>query len=252
MANEETQQSPWTRPSFLVAGALVMLLVIAGVVLSIIFTLGGNDDADSNPSKPATTAAPAPDEGVESGSSVCGLDGDVLEEARLSKAPTADEWLYRGTTAYPVSNEYGPGETDSSGFKYCFQRSPEGAVFAAASAVAAQETPQATAAWIDYFLAPGAYRDQLLADGPSLDTDTSSSQTDTRMQIAGFRLLAYDGESARVDIATEVSSSSGTGTASIVYELVWSEGDWKSSTDSAEPISVVPLKNLAGYIAWRE
>ena len=28
MANEETQQSPWTRPSFLMAGALVMLLVI--------------------------------------------------------------------------------------------------------------------------------------------------------------------------------------------------------------------------------
>lgn len=252
MANEETQQSPWTRPSFLMAGALVMLLVIAGVVLSIIFTLGGNDDADSTSSKPATTAAPTPDEGEASGSSVCGLDGDVLEEARLSKAPTADEWLYRGTTAYPVSNEYGPGETDPSGFKYCFQRSPEGAIFAASNAAAAQETAQATTAWIDYFVAPGQYRDQLLTASPSLDSDAESTQSDVRLRIAGFRLLAYDGETARVDLASEVSSSDGTGTVSFVYELVWVDGDWKMSSDSAEPISAAPINNLAGYIAWGE
>lgn len=250
MANEETQQSPWTRPSFLMAGALVMLLVIAGVVLSIIFTLGGNDDADSTPSKPATTAAPTPDEGEASGSSVCGLDGDVLEEARLSKAPEVDEWAYRGTTAYPVSSEFGPGATDPAGFRYCFQRSPEGALLAAANAAAGQDTPEATAAWIDYFAAPGPYREQLLADGTTASSEGSAS--DVRVRVAGFRLLAYDGDSARVDLASSVSSSDGTGYASVVYDLVWADGDWKMSTESAEPISGAPIGNLAGYIALEE
>lgn len=251
MATEETPQSPWTRPSFLIAGALVMLLVIAGVVLSIMFAIRGNSDADSNTSKPTTTAAPAPTQEPASGSSVCGLKGDVIEESGLSKAPAIDEWAYRGTTAYPVSKEYGPGETDPSGFKYCFQRSPEGALFAAANAAAGQESPEATAAWVDYFTAPGPYRDQLLSDGSSMSPDSSAS-SDVRVRIAGFRVLSYDGNAARVDLATEVSSSDGTGTASIIYELVWSDGDWKMSTDTAEPISGAPIRNLAGYVTLEE
>lgn len=253
MANEETQhqQSPWTRPGFLMAGALVMLLVIAGVVLSIIFTLGGNDDADSTSSKPATTAAPTPDEGEGSGSSVCGLDGDVLEQARLSKAPTVDEWGYIGTTSHPISKEYGPGETDESGFYYCFQRSPEGAVFAAANAVALGTDTVLAPQWMKYFLADGPFNEQLLSeldDSPSGATSASPP----RMQIAGFRLLQYDGDSARVDMAVTTNANGQAVTVSTIYDLLWEDGDWKLSSAKEDPIEVVAIPNIAGYVAWGE
>lgn len=252
MANEETQQSPWTRPSFLMAGALVMLLVIAGVVLSIIFTLGGNDDADSNSSKPATTAAPTPDEGEASGSSVCGLDGDVLEEARLSKAPEVDEWEYAGTSAYPISEKYGPGANDPAGFNYCFQRSPEGALFAATSIVPGTINLDTTRAWAEYVLAPGPYRDQLLTELANATEPEPGSSDEVRIRVSGFRLLSYTGETARVDLATQVSTGGDSAVISSVFELVWSDGDWKLSTETVEPFTVTPIPNMAGYVSWGE
>ena len=245
MAEDIEQQSPFTRPGFVAATVVIALIVVLGLVIVIVNM--NRDDPDPAPptstSTEPTSAAPTsePPEAV-GGASVCGLPGEVLE-GTLTAAPAA-EWEYQGTVAYPTSDEFGPGATDDSGFRYCFQRSPEGALFAAANALATGTDQTLTAAWIDYFLAPGPYRAQLLDEEGS----GSASSTSARLRIAGFRLLSYDGSSARVDLAVRASADGSDITLSMIYNLVWSDGDWKLSAESESPLDVATIPDVAGYV----
>src|SRR5690606_1768692 len=190
--NEE--QSPFTRRGFVAATVVVAVIVVLGVVVGINAT---RDQASPSPTTEPTdvaapTAEPSP---VAGGPSVCGLDGEELGTARLTSAPAVDEWQYQGTVAYPVSAEFGPGETDPAGFRYCFQHTPEGALFAAAYAVGVGTDQRLVPAWIDYFVAPGPYREQFLNEASNSSTPPMSA----RLILAGFRLLSHHGEPARID-----------------------------------------------------
>lgn len=244
MATEDDEQNPFTRPGFIAAAVVVALVVVLGIVIAIV-NATRNDDPDPTPTSAASSSSAAPTTDTPAaagGASVCGLDGEVLSGS-LTSAPDV-KWEYQGTVAYPTSTTYGPGATDPSGFGYCFQRSPQGALFAAAHAIAQGSAPE-NRAWLEYFAAEGAYRDQLLSEG-----STGTSATGTRLRIAGFRVLAYDGENARIDLAGEGSTSAGSITFSAVYELVWQAGDWKVSTETATPFDFASIPNLAGYITW--
>ena len=179
--------------------------------------------------------------------SVCGLSGEVTEQARLVKAPDVDYWDYQGTTAYPVSEQYGPGATADTGYRYCFQHSPEGAVFAAANAVSQGSDPSTAGVWLDYAVADGPYRDELIAD-----TGSGDAYEHVRMSIIGFRLLEYDGDVARVDIVVRGVVEGTSLTMSGVYQLKWESGDWKISSDVAEPINIASIPDTSGYMLWGE
>lgn len=264
MNQDATQPSPFTRPGFLVAASLVCLLAVLGLVLG----LRAATRSDTPPTPPAqalpstspgTDTAPAtettakgdgapptaetPD--TKTSSSICGLPGEVLE-GKISKAPEAN-WDYQGTTAYPTSPKYGPAKTDPTGYRYCFQHSPQGALFAAANAAVQGSDPSIAEGWLSYVLADGPYRDQLLAD-----TGSGTTGEGTRLAIVGFRILAYNGETARVDLAISGTSQGQAITLSGVYELVWQDGDWKISTNVAQPLNMAMIPDTAGYISWRE
>lgn len=247
--NDESQtQSPFTRPGFIAAAVVVALIVVLGIVIAIVNATGdGGSQTAPSPAPPAATTAPTtepPD--ATGGTSVCGLEGVVAEPARLSTSPDA-EWQYQGTTAYPTSPTYGPGAAQENGARYCFQHSPEGALFMAANAIAQGSDSSVGPAWVDYAVADGPYREELLADmGASTDTEG------TRLAIAGFRLLHYDGETARVDLAVRGSVEGQSITLSGVYELVWQDGDWKISADVGQPLDMGTIPDLAGYISWGE
>lgn len=247
MADEENEQSPWTRPGFIAAAVVIALIVVAGVIVTVLnLNRDGSDPAPTSTSQP-TDAAPSPEPtGDEGGASVCGLDGVELS-GRLSTAPAA-EWAYQDTVAYPTSGEFGPGQTSPEGVRYCFQHSPEGALFAATNAVAQGSDPTIAPAWIEYFLAESApNRSQLV-------TDVGSGATsDTRLSVAGFRLLAYDGSTARVEIAVRGAASGRAVYGSVIYNLVWEDGDWKLlPKDSSNPLQMTQLPDLSGYITWGE
>lgn len=247
MATDDDERSPFTRPGFIAAAVVIALVVVLGIVLVIV---NSNDEDDPGPgptSSAATSAVPTTDTTVAAGGdSVCGLDGSEGEEARLTTAPGVDEWAYQGTTAYPTSAVYGPGAADAAGgFRYCFQQSPESALFAA-SFILAAGTGQSSD-WIEYYAAPGPYRDALLEE-PAGDTGSA----DARLRIAGFRLLAYDGTSARIDLAVVAGTQAESVTASFVYDLVWVEGDWKIDTSTPEPGNFSTIPDLTGYVPWGE
>lgn len=248
MAEDNEEQSPFTRRGFVAATVVVAVIVVLGLVIVIVNMT--RDDPDPAPptstSTEPTTAAPTsePPEAV-GGASVCGLPGEVLE-GTLTTAPAA-EWEYQGTTAYPTSSEFGPGDTSAGGVRFCFERSPEGALFAAANSLVQGSDPSIAEEWLQYIVAEGPFRDQLLADVGSGTTGEG-----TRLAIVGFRVLAYDGETARIDLAVRGTSQGQTITLSGVYELVWQEGDWKISADVAQPLNMATIPDTAGYIAWGE
>lgn len=243
--DNEQQQSPFTRPGFIIAAIVVAIIVVLGIVVGMNAT---RDQASPSPTTEPTDVAALTDEPspVAGGPSVCGLDGEELGTARLTSAPAVDEWQYQGTVAYPVSAEFGPGETDPAGFRYCFQHTPEGALFAAANALATGTDQRLVPAWIDYFVAPGPYREQFLNEASNSSTPTMSA----RLRLAGFRLLSYDGESARIDLAVQASANGSDVTLSMIYNLVWSDGDWKLSAESDSPLDVATIPDVAGYVTF--
>lgn len=252
----ESEKSRFTRPGFIVGALMVSLIVVLGVVFGVWQASGNEPEPNTAPPSPASSssvtssAAPTNENSAKakggSGSdsdSVCGLDGEVLT-GKIAEAPAA-EWEYQGTVAYPTSEKHGPAKTNDAGVRYCFQHSPEGALFAAANAVA-QGSYDPEGAFINHFLSLNTpNRTELLV--PSGSSDTS----DTRMSIVGFRLLSYEGATAAVDIAARVTSSGKTIYVSAIYNLAWEDGDWKLlPVDGSDPLPFVPIPDLVGYTSW--
>lgn len=252
MASDETEQGGlWSRPGFVASGVAVVLLAVLGVVLAIRTATGDEPPGPSptasavNTTPSSTSTTPSPRASSVAAGSVCGLRG-VLLRGSLTRGPAA-RWAYQGTTAYPTSRYYGPGRTSPEGVRYCFQHSPAGALFTAANALVQSSDPKTSRVWLRHFLTKDADVEEFLP----MAATTSDAQAATRMGVAGFRLLSYDGHSATIDLAFRGTGSGKTVYGSIVYPLRWEEGDWKLSVTSPQEFSnVTQLPDLAGYIAW--
>lgn len=250
MATDESTQNPFTRPGFVAAAIVVALLVVLGVVIAIVNATRAESTPEPTPSASPASTTSSPSQPPEASptdvaASICGLKDDA--DAKPPAAAPEALWEYQGTTAYPASETYGPGKNDAAGFRYCFQHSPTGALFAAANAAAQGSDPEVSPKWLDYAVAEGPYREELVSS-----VATGSGKEGSRITIQGFRILKYDGSSARVDLGVRGSSGGETVMASAVYELVWQEGDWKINADMPEPLDTAPIPDLTGYIAWGE
>lgn len=242
--DDETALSPFARPGFIAAAVVVAVILILGIILGV-RAFGDDDPAPQPAATGPSTASPDPVDDAAL-ASVCGLAGVDLDGNVTS--PPDSEWAYQGVIAFPTSPVYGPGRTDGDGIRSCFQHSPEGALFAAANALVQPFDAEHAAAWMNEFLADGPYREDILKANSSGGTQPS----DTRLGIAGFRLLDYDGDSALVDLAVKATSGGTAVTGSYAYELVWQEGDWKLSAETAAPFNYATLPDLAGYVTWGE
>ncbi|NDR53548.1 MULTISPECIES: hypothetical protein [unclassified Actinomyces] len=253
---KNSEHGAFGRPGFIAAALVVVLIAVLGIVVGVTNVLR-DDPAPESASAVSTTLAPTPFASPEppasnedsASTSVCGLTGEVTERARLAKAPDVDYWDYQGSAAYPVSAQYGPAATADAGYRYCFQRSPEGAVYAAAYASIIGADPDVARQFLDYFIAPGPYRDQQLSE--DLSEDDGSAETG-RLRIAGFRLLSYDGNEAKVDVAVAVSLQGQSFYMSVIAPLVWSEGDWKLPSDAEDVGSAERIPDITGYISWSQ
>lgn len=245
-SNDDDQQSPFARPGFLIAAVIVVLVIVAGVFLGVTATQKEPESEAATP-PPSNTASVQASESPEPGpnDSVCELPGESLS-GTVSTAPES-EWAYEITTAYPTSPEFGPGETSADEVRYCFQRSPEGALFAAANGLVQGSGP-ASSAWVNYFVAADAPNRNELVGAVG-----ANGSPDGRLSIEGFKILNYDGNSARIDLAARGTGSAGTVYVSVVYDLVWQNGDWKlSPQDVSNPLRLSQIPDLAGYVTWRE
>ena len=247
-SSSRNEGSPLTRPGFLVAAAVVLVIVVLGVLLAV--RVARSDDTitpqptSTSPQAPSSSTASPP---ADPSASVCGLSGSA-DSGGLTSAPAA-AWQYEETTAYPTSPEYGPGKTADEGYRYCFQHTPAGAVFATANALAQGTSADVTriGEWAQYFVSDGSGRGQVLdqLNAPRGDN------TGVRMTIVGFKVLSYTADSARVDLAVQTSASAQTVYASAVYELAWQAGDWKLNSDAPAPFNFATIPAIDGYVPWK-
>lgn len=235
MSDSAQQPSPFTRPGF-IAAAIVLVLIVVGGGIAIFAGLNSAPDPD-----PTSTSTSGPGPSAED-ESVCGLDG-FETESTLTDAPD-NEWELVGTVAAPTDPEVGPGVVDD-GFRTCFAHTAEGALFAAVNYVALSSDPR---------LQPRLWT--LLEEGPVRDQaeeasgSGASAPSSSRLQVAGFRVLEYTGQTAVIDVAWQVTSPE-SGLLSMPIEFTWQAGDWRlATTDTGLPYSPAALQSLGGYTPW--
>ncbi|MDO4258270.1 MAG: hypothetical protein Q4C87_01975 [Actinomycetaceae bacterium] len=179
--------------------------------------------------------------------SACGLKGEVLERATLTEAPPVDEWRYQDAIAYPYSPEFGPA-AENGPVRYCFQHSPEGALYAVANGFVQGNDQSSAGKWIRYAFAEGPVKDEIVSnDHPDEGRDVDVF----RIEIQGFRMLSYAGDKASVDLALSLEKDGKTAYLSIIYNVVWEGNDWKVHiTDINKMFDVSYVSHLDGYILW--
>lgn len=247
MAEESTEKSPYAKPGFVAAAVVVLVLVVIAVVV-VVNAIRDSSAADDNANPaPTPTETETLEPEAEGGESVCGLD-QVKMEGTVDTAPEAS-WVYLNDLGTPVSETEGPGNDSPSETMNCFARTPEGAVFAAAVGAAQLSSPEHYAGWAESNMVDGSARDEVLASTP---TEQDPNGVETRSRVAGFKLLSYDGNTARVDLGISGSGNGNTVNLSMIVPLVWEDGDWKMSYGDEAMRPPAELPNLAGYNVWPE
>lgn len=238
------EESTGASKKFIASMVVVGAIVVLGLVLSLSNLRGGKTEPAPSPSAPSAsatattsaTAAPADE------ASVCGLD-EVQMTGTVSSGPSAI-WALVGTTAAPSIKGQGPGKIDEDGYRSCYARTPTGALLAAANYSALGSYGPVRKKFYEEATVPGPGRDALLKK-----PITGAGEGGTRVQIAGFRILRYNGTTADVDIAFRTSNGAIGG---MVANLQWSGGDWKLrlADDGTELSPIVQLPSVAGYVLW--
>lgn len=256
--------------AIVVTGVVLALILAMILMLAIAYLVLGADQGDGGSTSPAASAtasgkasAPAgsseptektPDasdtqQQLEPNDSVCGIDGNVLKKAKLKSAPKVDRWAVQAQFMYPTSKKYGPGATAPVGYRYCYQHSPTGALYAAAYYMVMGGVPDIYyGGYTEYILAPGPYRDELI--NVNGDEDEGSLREGVRIVVLGFRVLKYDGQKTTIDLAISFTVAGKTAKFSATTDLVWLDNDWKVSTDKPKGTETKKIADLSGYIPW--
>lgn len=228
------------RRGFIFGAAIVgILILIAGVlIVSSLIGGGGTPSATSTP-EPSTSPTAA----VAAGdASVCGLTA-VEDTDTVTTAPIAD-WVIVGTMAAPTSEEVGPGLEDSDGIRSCYAHTAEGALFATANIWAMGTDSRLGPLITERLVVPGPGQDAALES-----QGAGSNSGGLAAQIAGFKILSYDGTDAAVDLAFRLNTGN---LVSVPQALQWSDGDWKVllTDDGQSSFQPSALQSLGGYIPW--
>ncbi|TCC43611.1 hypothetical protein [Kribbella sindirgiensis] len=255
MSKDKDEKSPYGA-GFIAACIVVGAVLICGIV--IIFAGGDRsahaiapaqqpvEAASVQPTdEPATAPAsgPAPTNSPERQTGSCGLPaGDQTVPA---EAPAVDGWEVSRKVVVPRSSTYGPGTTDSDGFRHCFAHSPTGAVYAAYSAIAAIADQSKLVPTVKKLMVPGSATDSLLrqaaAGGSSSDAST--------VQVVGYRVIAAEPDRVTLMLAMPVESVY----MSANLTLVWHQGDWRLQPPPPGEAVGAPFsqhRDLSDFVKW--
>ncbi|MEU8226585.1 hypothetical protein [Kribbella sp. NPDC048915] len=255
MSNDSDEKSPYG------AGFIAACIVIGAVLIcGLVIIFAGGDDAkpvsaaEQRPVAAASaepTNAPAVAEGgpVPSASTSTGPGGSCNlpagDQAVPTTAPTADGWDVSKRIVVPRSAAYGPGRTDSDGFRHCFAHSPTGAVFAAYSAVAAIADQTHLVPTIKKLMIPGPATDRLIRQVSA----TTPERDNSTVQIAGYRIIDAGPDRVTVLLATPVESVY----MSATLTLVWHHDDWRLQPPMPGAAVGAPYsqhRNLNDFVKW--
>lgn len=242
MTERPQERSPFTRPGFVVAAAFIALIIIGGVILGLSGALAKPTSSAQTPPSPAGTPTASAEPKLAGGESVCGLEG--VATTGTAETPPQVEWTTVGNFPVPGSDEVGPGKTSEDGLRICYQRTPEGALVAAVNYLGASTDARLLVPAYEYSTAEGPGRKKAISLARQQDGVGSN-----RAQVVGYRVLGYDGERAKIDLALELASGQ---YLSMVNDMVWEDGDWKGvvTDEGIAPTQPSQIVDLNGYVLW--
>lgn len=243
MSDQSEHPNPFRSRRFVLSMVVVGVIALCAVIILISNLTGGRNQADPTTAPTASTlATTTPAAASDPDPSACGLKG--YETSGTLKSAPDTKWELVGTVAAPTASKtIGPGVTETDGFRSCFAHTPTGALYAASNVAAMGSDETLRKELAQKLTVPGPGRDAAIA---SADSGSSNA---IRYQIAGYKILSYDGETAKVDLAVNAASGQ---LVSFVWSLRWTDGDWKFVvTDAgASPIAPAALTSLGGYTPW--
>lgn len=235
-----------------VLASAVGLTVVATLGLTLTLSNLLNRGADqTTPSADASQQAPITDDAAAHDAkktsdepSVCGLDEAQMTGA-VKLAPETT-WTLPGRMAAPFVEGHGPGVIEDDGYRYCYSRTPTGALLAAANlwpmgAIIPDISPKLD----ERSTVPGPGREAAKNQPP----DPTTGPTSLKVQIAGFRILDYNGDTADVNIAFQRNDGV---MASQIFNMQWAEGDWKFrlGEDGEHENPPSQIYSLEGFAKW--
>ncbi|MGO9754654.1 MAG: hypothetical protein ACLP8S_01130 [Solirubrobacteraceae bacterium] len=212
------------------SGALLALIVIAGIVIAITHAAGGNSSTSRH-----TSTTPRVIIGGSSGTT-CSLP--TAPQTIPADSPPAAEWQPVGAMEVPQApTTYGPQHTNGV-WNTCFAHNPSGALLAAMNFYAS-----ATMRGIS----PTQFLDHLATDVPTGQVK-AGKPFPAGTQVAGYRYDNYTPALARVTIALQ--GPSGIYVAAIT-SLAWTGSDWRFVYPAAGgSVAAEVLPDLTGYVVW--
>ena len=235
-----TESSPFTKPGFIIAAALVLALIAGAIVIFLLPKGQGN--AQPAPVANNGSTVTSPTASAEAGKSVCGLPDS--KETALGTAPES-KWDLLGTMAVPSDpSTVGPGTVGTDGLRSCFAQSPTGALYATANIWASSFNGYAKQVYLE-----------LAADSPSRDKAVQAIKegkdvgggTSPKVQIAGFIIHSYTPTAAVVELAFKTADG---GYGALSTSLLWEAGDWKLDMPAAGGGTVRQISDLSSFIPW--
>lgn len=241
------EMKPWWK-TWPVLGVAALLVVLAlgggGMILgSKLGEAGGSETVPASPSSGDSEAAPATPAG-DGEASVCGLTAREDEMGKLETEAPVTEWESLGNQLVTKKNEtHGPGVVEDDGFRYCYARTPEGVLFAAANffALGASADDERKSKIVDHLLVDNGRKDEFL-------NDKSSAGGTTNTRVAAYSFTSYTADRASVNLVLDVQGKYGKGTV----DFEWVDGDWRLSPPGGGPVvyNVEQVDNLAGFVPW--
>jgi len=238
VSDDNTSPSnPFTSRGFIAAAVVVGVIILAAVIV-LVTSLSAPRDPIAQPTSTPSGPVPSADD-----RSICGLEGFETESS-LTAAPET-KWELVGTVAAPSDPTVGPGTVEPDGFRSCFAHTAQGALYFAVNYLALG-TDGTLRERLPELVETGAGRDALIEATNNSSGTESSGQ---RAQVAGFKIGAYDADSATIDLALNYSDGR---LISAPLKLTWEDGDWKMVLSDAGqlPLAPGPLESLGGYIPW--
>lgn len=233
--NEE--QSPLTKPKFIISAVVVAIIVALGLILALVPKGGGTTSPESTNAGPSTGSSQP---SATAAASVCGLPSG--DQAKPATEPADTNWELVGKIAAPTSpQQFGPGKTEPNGLRSCFAHSPTGALFAGANVVILSSSGRNDLV-LQYLTVDSPERDKMLQKPSAANNFGSPS-----FQLAGFKVTDYSGDRAVIEYGFKVSNGT---FGSLPVVLQWADGDWKAVPPASGQPEGKQLADLSGFIPW--
>ena len=194
------------------------------------------------------TAVPAPVTGTPQMISTCAPVDPVEFLPEQVVTQTLDPvWVRDGSMSRPVSPSGGPFVGDP--FPRCFARTPEGALYAAASFATGVITATDSGDLKSFFETRASHTGNYTAMISRLPTIVPDTER-TQVIITGYRWNNYtpDQVSLEIKFTSTTGETAGESIAN-VYTLTWENNDWLQVVPGPADIVQVPVDETK-YIAW--